>query len=83
LNRQEFVPKDFGTKQLLRANDQIIMPDGTQGLVQKVYRSVQTGEVQGCSVAWNTEYKGERFTLFLSITSIKRSTDRAILWFVH
>lgn len=38
---------------------------GEKGKVWRVYRSLETNEVKGCTVVWDTEYKGEKVSLFL------------------
>jgi hypothetical protein len=38
---------------------------GEQGKIWRIYRSIQTNEITGCTVIWDKEYKGESVSLLL------------------
>lgn len=38
---------------------------GERGLVWKIYRSTKTNEIIACSVIWEDEYQGEKFSLLI------------------
>lgn len=48
-----------------KKGDTVISRDGNIGRVWRVYRKIKDNSIVGCSVLWETAYKGEKISPFL------------------
>lgn len=71
------------TKKYFKKGDSVITEDGHKGQVWQVYVEIKTGKPVGCSVIWETSYKGNKATPFLPVEDhspdfnpiIRKNTD--------
>lgn len=82
LNRFKAVKKDVliqkdneyhkAIKTFFKANDKVETKTRERGTVWQIYREKKSNKIVGCAVIWDTEYKGEKVSLFLPATDLGR-----------